>query len=89
MYDSTKDQEAYTYGMHRWLAITRKGDNIRRRAICYHLLKRGIEHIAHILACVETSLARMLIIPAALAIDAVETTQFRIYRKKIYTQRQP
>ena len=59
-------------GVKRRLAVTSKGDYIGRRTSGNHLLERSIEHSVDILASIEASLTWVLVVPATLAVDAVE-----------------
>jgi hypothetical protein len=67
--------------VHSRLAITCEGDDIGRCALADHLLESLVQHLIDILASIEASLARVVGIPATLAVYAVETAQLRLDRQ--------
>jgi len=73
--------------VHGRFCVAGEGDHVGRRGVGHHAPQGGFELRAHVLAAVEASSARVLGIPAALAVDAVERAEFRGEREQVDSQR--
>ena len=79
--------DGFEIGVHGRFAVAGEGDHVGRRGVGHHAPQGGFELRAHVLAAVEASSARVLGIPAALAVDAVERAEFRGEREQVDSQR--
>ena len=79
--------DGFEIGVHGRFAVAGEGDHVGRRGVGRHAPQGGFELRAHVLAAVEASSARVLGIPAALAVDAVERAEFRGEREQVDSQR--
>lgn len=75
-------------GVERRLAVSGEGDDVGRRAVGHHAAERRCEVLMHRLPGVEAPGSGVLGIPAAFAVDAVETAEFRFDGEQVDSQRE-